>query len=61
MCFQTSAFNMLHPDFLLQLPEYVQQDLYNRVHVIPNGGVLSRELVNLVQRQAATTGVVGFA
>mmetsp|Transcript_34868 Transcript_34868/g.90509 ORF Transcript_34868/g.90509 Transcript_34868/m.90509 type:complete len:304 (-) Transcript_34868:75-986(-) len=56
MCFQTSAFNMLHPDFLLQLPEYVQQDLYNRVHVIPNGGVLSRELVNLVQRQAATTG-----
>eukprot|EP00873_Tetraselmis_striata_P034766 jgi/Tetstr1/455030/TSEL_041886.t1 len=53
---KTSAFNMLHPDFLLQLPEYVQQDLYNRVHVIPNGGVLSRELVNLVQRQAATTG-----
>lgn len=41
---------------MAHLPEFVRQELFNRVEIVPSGGVLAREVVNFVQRQAATTG-----
>eukprot|EP00951_Prasinocladus_malaysianus_P001055 scaffold7453_cov31-Prasinocladus_malaysianus.AAC.2 len=43
-------------EVLDQLPSFVRQDIYGRVHITSYGGVVAREVVYMLQREMPTTG-----